>query len=123
MSPLTRFEHCDWRLVPHHLHHQLESWLTDGTMPKSGFLFAVLCGDRAKARREGTAAERAALVDLRLFLTRDCLPQAFGSGANVIAWAEIGGWRGMRDLTENTETIYEPWRGRLWKPGNGDDDD
>ena len=125
MSPLARFEHADWSLVPDHLHHQIERWHSDGAMPKSGFLTDVLCNDLVGAVRDGNPMERASLVGVVLFLIGEGDPQSYGSLDKCEAWHDMRGARGVREITDRRMgEIYEnPWRGRLWKAGDGDDYD
>lgn len=105
MSPLERFEQANWSLVPHHLHHQLERWLTDGIEPKRDFLNALLKGSIKGSIAAASHLERRKFFDLVDFLNRECPPQCWGSPVDFGAWKAIGGWRGMRDT--NAGQIYE----------------
>jgi hypothetical protein len=123
--PLRRFEHVNWTRVPDHLHDQMEGWLVDGVAPASPFLYAVLRNDLIEAVRRATPIEGAMLAEIVGFLLTDCPPQCFGNSAQVFAWAEMGGWAGMREQANRVGEIYEqhPWRGRLWKADRLEDEE
>jgi hypothetical protein len=108
MSPHARFEKADWSVVPDYLHHQLERWLVDGIRPpKSRFLYAVLCNDLATAVTVGNHIERAALVAIVVFLSYECSLPCWGSPGKCTEWEKLGGWRGMREMTERMGESYE----------------
>ena len=108
MSPLARFEHANWLLVPHRLHHPLERWLVDGIEPRNSlFLRAVLKNDLFGAVRHANHLERAGLIALVTFIGYECPPGSFGSTAAYAEWQGIGGLRGVRDTAERVEDIYE----------------
>lgn len=100
MSPLARFEHANWRLVPDHLHRDLERWLLDGKLVRSHFLNFILRNDLLAAVRSASPTEKAALVDIVTFLADECPHEAYGSVEDWIEWRAMGGWRGLQEAAQ-----------------------
>jgi hypothetical protein len=121
MSPLARFENADWTQIPNNLHHQIEAFICDGTPPTSPYLGDILTGDLRRACSR--VPERETLFAIVDFLGLHVPIEAWGHAIACVKWGELGGLRGIRDV--DTEKIYEPqpWPGRLWPPGNGDEDE
>jgi hypothetical protein len=122
MSPLKRFDDADWTGIPHHLHHQIEDYVADGTPPESPFLGDILTGDLRRACSR--VPERENLFAIVDFLGLYMPIEAWGHAGACVRWGELGGQRGIAQT--DTSRMYESRkRGPvyLWRPGINADRD